>query len=197
MPKSISITGDDNEVEIGGDSELAGGTISIKGHRNRVIIGTDCRIRGEIYIKGNDCIVDIREGASILGLRATVGEGTSLRIGRECLFSRGIEIRTTDEHPIYDRTTRELINRGRSVVIGQRVWLGRAVSVNKGAEIPDGCVIGTCSLVSGLLPTPNAIYACTPARLIREDIIWGKHKKSVPWDEAQGADAPLGPASSP
>jgi acetyltransferase-like isoleucine patch superfamily enzyme len=89
-------------------------------------------------------------------------------------------VRSTDEHPIFDQGTRELMNPKRGVVIGDKVWLGRTVTVNKGANIPSVCFIGTCSIVSVPLPTANAICAVTPARMLRENILWAKNPRNVP-----------------
>lgn len=174
MPKSVSFGGDDNSVEIGPRSELAGGTVSMRGSRNRLRIGSNSKIKGEIFFKGHDSTVLIGDNVTIVGCRVTLGQGTTLEIGHDCLFSRGVEIRTTDEHPIYSRSSGELLNPDKDVFIGDHVWLGRSVTVGKGASILTGCVIGTCSIVTGRLDEPHAVYVGSPATLQKRDIVWAR-----------------------
>lgn len=178
-PKSVKVLGNDNSVSIANSAELAGATLSIRGNRNTVNIANGCVIKGAIYIKGSDCVVSIGAKTTIVGFRATVAESTSLHIGEDCMFSRNIEIRTTDEHPIFDRSTRQVINPGKSVRIGDHVWIGQGVQVTKGGVIPNGCVIGTGSIVTGALATENCVYAGVPAVLRRDNIYWARSKRSA------------------
>lgn len=58
------------------------------------------------------------------------------------------------------------LDRDRSVVIGNRVWLGDGVVVTPGASIGDGSVIGPNSVVRGEIP-PACIATGIPARVTR------------------------------
>lgn len=93
-------------------------------------------------------------------------------IGKDCMFSYGINIWTGDGHPIYDLTTEERINEDQDVIIGNHVWMGRNVSVHKGGVIPDGCVIGANSFVTKKFYESNCMIAGTPARIIKKNIRW-------------------------
>lgn len=93
-------------------------------------------------------------------------------IGKDCMFSYGINIWTGDGHPIYDLTTGERINEDQDVIIGNHVWMGRNVSVHKGGVIPDGCVIGANSFVTKKFYESNCMIAGTPARTIKKNIRW-------------------------
>lgn len=97
-------------------------------------------------------------------------EGASITIGQDCLFSN-IKIRTSDMHSIFDLETNERVNRSKSVVIGNKVWLAEAAVVGKGSRIDDGSVVGSNSLVSGYLP-PNCVAVGKPARVVRTGIYW-------------------------
>lgn len=95
-------------------------------------------------------------------------------IGDNCMFGSNVVIRTTDSHPIYDKETNELINLGGDVIIGNNVWLGMNVTVLKNTKIADGCVVGTCSVVTKDCLTPDSIYVGTPAKLIKQNIKWSR-----------------------
>ena len=100
------------------------------------------------------------------------GNSKKIMIGKDCMFSYGINIWTGDGHPIYDLTTGERINEDQDVIIGNHVWMGRNVSVHKGGVIPDGCVIGANSFVTKKFEEPNCIIAGTPAKIIKKNIRW-------------------------
>lgn len=88
------------------------------------------------------------------------------------MFSSGIFIRNSDEHSIFDKATGERINPAKDITISDRVWLSEGVTVAKGVTIAPDCVVGARSYVGKSLQTPNAIYAGTPAKLVRENVVW-------------------------
>lgn len=57
------------------------------------------------------------------------------------------------------------------IKIGSDVWIAARVTILRGARIPDGCVIGACSLVTRHDKLePNGVYVGSPLRKIRERI---------------------------
>ena len=60
------------------------------------------------------------------------------------------------------RTTEEARN-----TIGDKVWIGCRTTILKGSVIPDGCVIGAGSLVTGKIFSPNTIIIGSPAKSVR------------------------------
>ncbi|CAN8139503.1 Acetyltransferase-like isoleucine patch superfamily enzyme [uncultured Thiomicrorhabdus sp.] len=144
----IEVRGVNNVLRVGGGSILSG-KIELFGDGNELVIGKNTRINGADFIVHN---------------------GTSISVGDECLFSTNIDLRTTDSHLIYD-VNGHRINPDKNIEIEDRVWLGRGVSVLKGAHIASGCVIGSMSLVSGFCSS-NTICAGVPAKPIKEGISW-------------------------
>ncbi|WP_147408739.1 hypothetical protein [Kushneria sinocarnis] len=69
-------------------------------------------------------------------------------IGSDCMFSREIEIRSTDVNKIYEWDNDNRLNLPADVVIGDKVWIGARVFVSEGVFIPAECVIGACSFVN-------------------------------------------------
>ncbi len=173
IKSSIHIDGNQNRIESGRGWVLNGLTIQITGDRNEVIIGDDCRVTGRFIQKltpGNRIVVG--RGVSMGGVNIIDGEGTEVQIGDDCMLAFGIDLRTTDSHGIYDRDSGKRVNPGQSIIIGNHVWIAAYALLLGGSVVPSGSVVGTRSLVTGALEEPNAVYAGTPARLIRRNIRW-------------------------
>lgn len=127
---------------------------------------------GKNFYCTNECIILSRKDPNL-----------SIEIGNNCMFGSNIIIRNTDSHTIIDKTTKEVLNRGKDVEIGNHVWLARDVVVMKGVKIPDNCVVGACSVVTKPLTEENAIYAGVPAKKIKSNIEW--FRSSIPkYEEA-------------
>jgi acetyltransferase-like isoleucine patch superfamily enzyme len=72
----------------------------------------------------------------------------------------------SDTHKIYGKNL-EMINSDQEVKIGDKVWIGCRTTILKGSVIPDGCVIGAGSLVTGTKFTPDSIIIGSPAKSVR------------------------------
>jgi acetyltransferase-like isoleucine patch superfamily enzyme len=142
----------------------------LKGTNNRVLIEEDVFFSGKIELIGDGNELIIGNNTRINGAELIVHNGTKIEIGPGCLFSTNIDVRTTDSHSIFNFDG-ERINPDKNIHIGEHVWIGRMVSILKGAKIGNGSVIGSMSLVSGIIPN-EVIAAGVPARPIREKIIW-------------------------
>jgi len=119
---------------------------------------------------GDNNSVHIGEGGHMFNCFLGAHGGRSIRIGTGCMFANPTDIRTTDHHPILDATGARL-NPDRDVVIGDRVWLARDVTLLKGSKIGSDVVIGVGSIVTGEIPS-NCVAAGIPARVVREGITW-------------------------
>ena len=76
----------------------------------------------------------------------------------------------SDSHRIYDNGSQ--INADKEIVFGDKIWIGGRSTVLKGAVIPDGCVIGATSCVTGNKFEPYTIIAGTPAKSIKKISSW-------------------------
>lgn len=92
-------------------------------------------------------------------------------IGDDCLFSWDTLIMDTDFHIIKDMGGRTL-NEPKTIVIGNKVWIGNRCTILKGAIILDNTVVGSNSLVSKKLDQENAVYVGNPVRRVKENIQW-------------------------
>lgn len=104
---------------------------------------------------------------------------TKITIGNDCMFSYGISMRTTDGHAIYDINTKQLLNSGRDIIIGNHVWIGYGVTVLKGSVIADNSVVAAKSLVNKIFEENNVIVGGHPAKVIRHNIGWSR---KTPYD---------------
>lgn len=117
------------------------------------------------------------EGASgyiEIGRRAYIGTGCclhghqGLEIGDHTLFAQNITI-TPYSHK-FDDVNRTIIEQGghtRKIVIGRDCYLGMCVCVLWSADIGDGSVIGSGSVVVKPVP-PYSVALGVPARVIRQ-----------------------------
>lgn len=93
-------------------------------------------------------------------------------IGNDCMFATNIIIRVSDVHTIVDKDSREILNYGADINIGNHCWIASNSAVLKGVNIADNSIIGYGSVVTKNCETPNSIYAGVPARLIKTNTDW-------------------------
>ena len=121
-------------------------------NNNKIIVGKNCHGGGH------------SELAAI--------EGTHIILGDDCMLSANITIRTGDSHSVLDALTRERINKSKSVVIGNHVWIGNTVLIFKGTQISDNSIVAGGSVVTGKTFPKNCIIGGNPAKVIKESADW-------------------------
>ena len=150
--------------------------IYIYGNNNYLEIGENCNFKryNRIFIGGdnNNVIIGKRNDFD-QNVFFTVAEGTTLKIGDDCIFANGVRVRTSDQHIIISDEDKTRINLPKDVVIGNHVWLGNSVVIMKGVHIEDGSVIGIESIVTKDIPC-NCIAVGSPAKVIKTNIHWEK-----------------------
>lgn len=182
-PKKIEVTGNGNQLRLASTADLSFFTIIVRGNNNIISIQPRAKLRGLVYVWGNKSSLKVGADTTAETVRFSVGARASISIGRDCMLSRNIEIRCSDEHPIYDLSNRQEINTGKDVTIGDHVWLGEGVRVIKGMSIASGSIVGTGSVVTKSLDEPNAIYAGAPARRIRSSVAWARKPSNIDWEK--------------
>lgn len=176
---SIEIRGNDNTVIIGRDSSINNLEIYIRGNGNSIVIGENCRFvkGGSLWIEDDGCSIQIGESTSFISAHLAATEnGSSITIGRDCMFAYDIDVRTGDSHSIIDASTHKRINPAASISIGNHVWVAAHVTILKGVDIGDDCVIGTGSLVTKSFNAGNVIYAGNPAKIVKQNITWTRDR---------------------
>lgn len=164
---------DDNNIQIGNCTVGKQFTVRILGHNNSIHIGEGNAFNktNSIFIQGNNNRLQIKNKVIFDQLVSLViGEGTSIEIGEDCLFAKGVQIRTSDQHLIYNSDS-ERVNLAKDVKIGNHVWIGAEALVCKGVSIGDGAIIAARSVVTKDVPA-NCLVAGIPASVKKENIRW-------------------------
>ena len=172
----IKLGGENNRLLIGQNVTLHNCEIRLDGRDNLIEIGDDVRFSsGKIYLRGTRG-QHIRLGAqtTVEGAYLLVDEAASIDIGRDCMLSTDIIIRTGDKHSILDQVTGERLNRSRDVRIADRVWIGRDVQVLKGTVLQSETVVATRSLVSRAFDEGHCVVGGVPAVVIKRGIRWDR-----------------------
>ena len=171
------IRGANNRVELGTGARLAG-YVEMRGTNNRIVLGEGVQFSGKIYVKGHNQPLTIGAGSSLRRAFIVMQENYDITIGERCLFSRNVEIRTSDAHSLIDAATGRRINPAASVSIGDHVWVGARAFISKGAVIGADSVVGAMAFVSGQFPETGVVLAGVPAKLINSGITWHVERHS-------------------
>lgn len=166
--------GTDNKIVIGENSDLQNSRISIKGSHNKIKLGAGGFLNEvNLIIEGDNNSVIIGDNVFIMGdTRIYVVDGAEVYMGDGCMFSDHIEIRTTDNHSIMDRTTGKRINYEEDVILHDKVWIGTGVTILKGSELAEGCIAGAGSVITRKHMQPHTIIAGNPGREIKCNVDW-------------------------
>jgi len=170
------VGGDFNVIRLGADNGLMCG-ITVSGSHHTIDIGNSCTVQsGSLWIEDNGCVIAIGNETTIIGADFSVTEDNSrISLGNRCLLAYGIDFRTGDSHPIFDRASGKRINHPDNIEVGDHVWIAAFVKILKGVKIGRDSVIGIGSVVTKNIPA-NCIAAGSPARIVRENIAWSYHR---------------------
>lgn len=113
----------------------------------------------------------------ILGDNFAVSASSQINCYKRIIFGRDIQFSwncltmDSDTHNIYGENG-DIINEPREIIFGDKIWIGCRATILKGSVIPNNCVIGACSLVSGKHFKQNSIIAGNPAKSIKTISKW-------------------------
>lgn len=176
---TIDIHGDENVVIIHPGSQLTNLRIVMRGSRHRLEIGAGCVMTGPGGFAFEDyaCTIIVGAGTSIENHLhvAAVEPCSSILIGKNCMFSAYVDIRTSDSHSILDQATGRRINPAANVVVGDHVWLGAETKILKGSTIGANCVVGTRAIVTSDIP-PYSLAVGVPARVVKSGVTWSPER---------------------
>lgn len=156
---AVEIIGDGNTVEIDPSIQTYNGRLSI----------------GDWDSPANGCCVHIGKGCTSNGVKIVLLEDKSrLTIGDDCMFSWDVDIYLSDFHSIYLSHSKEIINKGKELIIGNHVWIGMNATVLKNSLIPDHSIVGAHSVVAGKFEETNCVLAGNPAKVVKRAIDWSR-----------------------
>lgn len=170
------VIGEGNVLDIGNRCFLDKTTIHITGNNNTITFEEGCTVGPDcsFWAEGNNIKIYIGAGTTFTRLcHINVQENNlSITIGKDCMFSNNITIRTSDSHIIMDSNGNR-INHGKSVSIGNHVWIAPKSSIMKGVTIGDNVIIGSNSIVTKDIPA-NSLAVGMPAKPVKTNIIWDR-----------------------
>lgn len=173
----IQISGDNNSVLLDNDSVHYRSKIKINGQNNRVILHIGAYLSGtELYIEDSNCTIEIGSNTYIghHSHLACTEDGSTLKIGSQCMLSSYVQVRTGDSHSILDMEGHR-INPAASVKIDDHCWLGEGCKVLKGVSIGCDSVVSTGAVVTKSFGR-NVLVGGVPAKVLKEDIEWSEKR---------------------
>ncbi len=160
-------------VVLSGSTSLNAG-IQIAGRGNIAMMGATTLWGGRLFVSfsGNDNLFFLGDRCAVNGVACNhKGNGSSIIIGDECLFSADVMIRTHDEHGIVDMQSGAWLNPPKSVLLEPHVWVGMGATIRQGVRVGFGSIVGEQAVVTRDVPRYSAV-AGVPARVIRSGIGW-------------------------
>ena len=138
----------------------------------------------EFWIEDSGCTISLGAHTALCGdIQLAAMEGTDITVGEGCLFANAVRLRTGDSHSLLKKSTGARINPSKSITVGNHVWVGTGVTILKGVQVADGCVVGAGSLLAKAYSQPNCVLAGVPAREVKQDVDWTPER--IPVQEAQ------------
>lgn len=133
--------------------------------RNKIKFGK------HVTITGNDSEVIYWEGLSNSTEKSNLIVGNFVSISDKCNFILGGNHRNDwfCQHLLINMSEQkndEIVSKG-DIIIGNDVWIGYGVTILSGSYIPNGCVIGAFSVVSGKYE-PYDIIVGNPSKSIKK-----------------------------
>lgn len=150
------IYGNGNTIRLGRRNSFVGVEIWIEDDKNSFQAGNNNVLLNNMHIAITEC--------------------HSVIFGDDNVVSSYCTIRTGDSHSIISLTSEQRINKAKSVVLHDRIWVGNNVTILKGTEINDDTVVATGSIVTKPFYKSNIIIGGNPAKIIKEGIKWCKKR---------------------
>lgn len=162
-----------------GDDIIVGGTIKVLSVNQSIIItggkaasGSAGILNVEMWSAGQTLFWGKGSSVNSALLRIS-GEGRSIIVGDDCMFADGIYLSTYDMHAIFDYHTKTPLNAPGDIILEPHVWLGRGVTMPKGAIVGLASIIGAQSVVTKNIPRMS-VAAGAPAKVIRSGATWDR-----------------------
>lgn len=171
----LSINGNNNYIQLPPKSRIE---LQVCGNNNVIEFDNDIKGFGAKINVGfpdrmvNNCKLKIGKKSTSNGITIIVLEdNTNISIGENCMLAANLEFWASDAHAITDKQG-NLLNLGKEIIIGNNVWIGVGATILKNTIVPDNCIVGAKSVVTGQYNDKNCILAGSPAKIIKKDIVW-------------------------
>lgn len=127
---------------------------------------------GEAHIGCGSKII-VNKGAQLelgdnfaISASSTISCYKHIKFGRDIQFSWDCLVMDSDTHAILDEQGNHM-NPDKDIVFGDKVWIGNGCMILKGTTVPDVCVIGAKSVVSGSNYVAHSVIVGNPAKSVK------------------------------
>lgn len=175
----IHVDGNNNRIIVGKNCRFRNTSFFIWGNNNTIVVEDNVSAYGaEFHIEQNENYLSIGKGSTFHGregypIHIALDEGSSILIKEDCMFSNGIQMRSTDSHSI-KKLNGERINPARNIIIGKHTWIGLGSIILKGTNIADHTVVAAGSVCTKQYSECNCILAGNPAKVVNCEIDWSR-----------------------
>ena len=173
LNSKIIFRGKGGVLEIGNNVNLSDCIIDI-GNGAKVNIGDESQFRGEILVGVKSSVCIGKKVTVTNNLHMKIGEVRNIAIGDDCIIGSNVKMRTTDGHPIYDIRTKERLNKSASIRIGRHVWIADDCLILKGADIGNGSIVASRSILTRAYEK-NSLIDGSPAKIIKLGVTWERN----------------------
>lgn len=174
----VSVRGKNNKIYVNSDmDENSRISLIVFGDNNIIKINTRRFINADIVVGLNDVNIHnsfllIDDDTSINGVKILMSEsGSRVVIGKDCMFSSGVEMWCSDTHCVLDLQG-NLLNVGKFIEVGNHVWVGKDVHFTKNTKVSNNSIVGWLSNVTSQFNEENVILAGNPAKIVKRNIQW-------------------------
>lgn len=201
----IPINGNDNAVSFREEARITG---SVSGDNNRIVVHSP-NVEMHLHVNGSNNTVEIGRNVRSSKLfvyignhvkahnvRVEIGDnssfepdcrlylynsGNSLRIGKACMFSNSIVVRTGESpHLIFDDETGAYLDTVGNVSIGDHCWIGERAYLTKRTSLPADTIVAACSVVTRAFTEEKTVVAGNPAEVRRRAVKWIRNRTEIP-----------------
>lgn len=177
--QTFHVDGDNNQILIGKNCIIRNTTFFIQESNNLIELEDDISVFGaEFHIEQNSNCLKIGKGTTFHGrngypVHIALDEGSCIVIDEDCMFSNGIQVRSTDSHSIIDMNGKR-INYAEDIYIGKHSWVGLGCILLKGTNIAPHTVVAAGSICTSKFFQENCIVAGNPAKIVKQNIDWDR-----------------------
>lgn len=134
--------------------------------RGKLVFDGEAHVgRGSKIIVHKDAILELGDNFAISS-SSTISCYKHIKFGKDIQFSWDCLVMDSDTHAILDEQGNRM-NPDKDIVFGNNVWIGNGCMILKGATVPDVCVIGAKSVVSGSNYVGHSVIVGNPAKSVK------------------------------
>lgn len=174
---SINFYGENNILYCEGNVKLSGAQIHFKGDYSLIYLSSSMNNQYplNLYVYNRCNVFFGRDNYLSYPIHINVQESQNVIVGSDCSIGSGVNIRTSDAHPIYNTKTKQRVNFPKSVYIGDHVWIGHLAYISKGAHIGSGSIIDNNAFVPSNAKVPsNTLNLGNPIQIAQRDVFFTK-----------------------